>query len=135
MKNTLRLTAVFLASLAALPATRAFAQDATPPSAPNPNQPDPVYAIKYKVPTVEEVTKTLVAVRERLDNASPAKLMDSKTHEEVTDFSKPASLAFEKGHDKSFTQISYPMGVVYYAMLSAADATGDQKFIEFDNKR
>ncbi len=27
------------------------------------------------------------------------------------------------------------MGVVYYAMLSAAEETGDQKFVEFDNKR
>ncbi len=135
MNNTLRVAAILMGAVVMVNAPRAMAQEAPTPASNPSGSPDPTYPIKYHVPSVEEISKTLASIRERLENASPAKLVDSKTHEEVTDYSKPASTAFEHGHDKNFPQISYPMGVVYLLDADAARATGDQKFVEFDNKR
>ena len=96
----------------------------------------PVYSVTYRVPTVQDVTRTLDRIRERLDLGSPVRMVDSRSGEEITDFSKPGPApAMDRGPELKFPPISYPMGVINSGMLLCAEATGDKKFSDFVAKR
>ena len=61
--------------------------------------------------------------------------MNTKTHEAVTDLSKPAeNIGFDTS-DHKLGAYSYPMGVIYSGMLLANEVTGDQKYADFVVKR
>ncbi len=96
----------------------------------------PAYPVTYGPPTVEQLTKTLERVRDRIDRASPMRIVDAKTGQEITDLSKPhAGAIMDRGPEKKFPPISYPMGVINSGMLLAAEVTGDSKFSDFVAKR
>ena len=101
-----------------------------------PSDPPPQYSVPYRVPTVEGISQTLDHIRQRLDAASPVRLVDSRSGEEITDFSKPIPTAImDRGPEKKFPPISYPMGVINSGMLLAAEATGDKQYSDFVAKR
>lgn len=96
----------------------------------------PSYPVTYVPPTVEQITRTLVNIRERIDRSAPIRIIDSKTKQEITDFSTPNPDAImDRGPEGKFPPISYPMGVINSGMLLAAEATGDAKFADFVAKR
>ena len=75
-------------------------------------------------------------MRAYVDSATPARLVDRQTQQEITDFSTPnpnAGLERDPGHP--FQIASYEWGVAYAGMLSAAEATGDARFSDFVARR
>jgi rhamnogalacturonyl hydrolase YesR len=86
--------------------------------------PTPAYPVPYRTPTVSEITRVLRAVKARIESSS----MTRPTTHAATDPTDP-------DFGRRFALISYPMGVIYSGMLSAADATGDASFADFDAAR
>jgi rhamnogalacturonyl hydrolase YesR len=97
---------------------------------------DPAYAPLSHQPTVAEVTATLDRVLAYVDSATPDRLVDRETHQEITDFATPnPNAAFERDARHPFGIVGYEWGVAYAGMLSAAEATGDPRFSDFVARR
>ncbi len=94
-------------------------------------QPD--YPVQYGVPVKDSIKKVLDRVYNYLDAVTPAQLVNRKTNEPVTDYSKVDSNTIFKPGD--FRLMSYEWGVTYSGMLLIADATGDKKFADYTNSR
>src|SRR5207302_8949696 len=63
----------------------------------------PVYPVTYALPTVEQLTDTLVRIRERIERATAIRIVDSKTGKEITDFSTPnPNAGLDRGPEKRF---------------------------------
>jgi len=93
----------------------------------------PDYPVPYGPQKTEDITAVLNRLYTFLDEATPAKLIDSQSKAEITDLKKLNSNAvFEPGF---LRLISYEWGVAYGAMLVASDATGDPKFTDYSIKR
>jgi rhamnogalacturonyl hydrolase YesR len=94
--------------------------DARLPSNPS-SQPLPVYPIPYHTPKIDEITRILRAVKSRVEGST----MRHATTHSTTNPSDP-------DFGRRFPLVTYPMGVIYSGMLSAADATGDKSFADYD---
>jgi len=91
------------------------------------------YPTPYGTPAVADVTKVLDRVYTYLDAVTPAQVIDSKTKQEVKDFSKlNDDTIFAPG---DFRLTSYEWGVTYAGMLAAGAATGDKRFTDYSYKR
>ncbi len=136
MRHPLALPLCLLTAALFAAATAVRAQPA-PPGTPSgltgaPASADPAYVPIAHQPTPAEITAVLERVRAYVDSATPARLVDRQTQQEITDFSTPnpnAGLERDPGHP--FQIASYEWGVTYAAMLSAAEATGDPRFTDF----
>ncbi len=94
-------------------------------------QPD--YQIPYGRTTIDEIQLLLERVYAYLDATTPASLMNVKTNEEITDYSKISNdVVFKRG---DFRLISYEWGVTYAGMLNAGEATGDDRFTSYTTDR
>lgn len=94
-------------------------------------QPD--YQVPYSPVKAESVSSVLDRVFNYLDASTPAKIIDSRTKEVIRNMSDlSASAVFDPG---VFRLISYEWGVTYSAMLLAGEATGDNKYKEYTDKR
>jgi rhamnogalacturonyl hydrolase YesR len=93
----------------------------------------PDYPTPYGQPAAEEITKVLDRVYTYLDVATPAKVINGKTKEDITDLSKLNSDAIFAPGD--FRLTSYEWGVTYAGMLNVGEATGDKRYTEYTNKR
>lgn len=94
-------------------------------------QPD--YPTPYGAPSIDEIKTVLDRVYTYLDKVTPAKVIDNKTKEEVTNlYTLPSKAAFAPG---DFRLTSYEWGVTYAGMLLASEVTGDKRFSEYTNKR
>ena len=87
----------------------------------------------YNNPSSEEVRSILTRIYDYLAKVTSPYLIDQKTGNEITDYSKfnPDAI-FAKG---DFRIISYEWGVTYSAMLLAGEVTGDARFFEYTNTR
>ncbi|MEP6750152.1 MAG: glycoside hydrolase family 88 protein [Bacteroidota bacterium] len=94
-------------------------------------QPD--YPVHYGVPVKDSIVAVLDRIYNYLDVVTPAELVNKKTNEAVTDYSKVDSNTIFKPGD--FRLMSYEWGVTYSGMLLIGEATGDKKFAEYTNKR
>jgi unsaturated rhamnogalacturonyl hydrolase len=92
------------------------------------------YPVPYQLPTVAEVTESLVRVRDYLDTAAPLRIIDSQTKKEITDFTTPVETAVTDRGEAEFGPLVYEMGVVHSAMLRAAAVTGDVRFSAYTKK-
>jgi unsaturated rhamnogalacturonyl hydrolase len=95
---------------------------------------EPTYPVPYQLPTVAEITETLTRIRTYLDTAAPARIVDSKTGQPITDFSTPVKTATVDLGTAGFSPLAYEMGVVHAGMLQAAAVTGDAKFADFTRR-
>lgn len=105
---------------------------------PNPNdEGDPTYPVPYYMPTAAEITEVLQRVHGYLDRNLPTRVVDTKTGQPVTDFSKPIATAQIERTKQApgFNMLAYEMGVVYSGMLKAAAVTGDARFNQFTQQR
>lgn len=94
------------------------------------------YPVPYAVPNPQQITQTLTHIRERIDRGAPIRIIDSKSGQEITDFTQANPNAImDRGPEQKFPTISYPMGVVNSGMLLAAEVTGDKQFSDFVAKR
>jgi len=120
-------------------AASAFAQTPAAPAQPpatglNPQSPDsrrmePAYPVPYAPATVTEIAAVLGRVRDYLEEATPAKLVDRDSGAEIADVSTPHDTATLARGD--FRIVSYEWGVTYSGMLLAGDVTGDAKFTNY----
>ncbi|GGA65377.1 glycosyl hydrolase family 88 [Flavobacterium palustre] len=94
-------------------------------------QPD--YPTPYGAKSAQEIKATIDKVYAFLEKTTPAGLINSKTKQEVTDLKKlDENTVFAPG---TFRLTSYEWGVTYAGMLLATEATGDQKYADYTNKR
>jgi len=94
------------------------------------------YPLPYLPPKPAEVVQVLDRIYARLDAGTPARIVNSKTHEPITDLSKPVENAtLDSGPERKFSSYSYPMGVIYSGMLLSSEVTGDRKYADFAAKR
>ena len=131
------LLAAPLCLLAALLAVSGHAQPPVPAGiAGAPASADPAYVPIAHQPTAAEVTAVMDRILTYVDSATPSKLIDRQTQQEITDFSTPnPNAGFARDPAKPFQLASYEWGVTYAAMLSAAQATGDPRFSDFVARR
>jgi len=129
---------LLVAALAVVPGslTPAFAQTPRPPVTDS-NTPFHLlqadYPVPYGPPSVETVTEVLHRVLAYLDAATPARIVSSRTGQEITDTSRLGDDAvIERG---DFRLISYEWGVTYTGMLLAGETTGDPGFTEYTARR
>src|ERR1700712_5611257 len=94
-------------------------------------QPD--YPVPYGVPVKDSIRKVLDRIYNYLDAVTPAQLVNKKTNEAITDYSKVDSNTIFKPGD--FRLMSYEWGVTYSGMLLIGEATADKKFTDYTNKR
>lgn len=93
----------------------------------------PEYPTPYGIPSVEEIVTTLDRVYDYLESESASKLVDSKSNIEITDLKKlNENTIFEPG---AFRLTSYEWGVTYAGMTQITEATGDEKYADYTNKR
>lgn len=93
----------------------------------------PDYPTPYGSPKIEEVTQVLNRIHGYLDTATPTRVINKTTKEEIKDFSKIDTNAIVYRGDFSLT--SYEWGVTYAAMLAASKATGDPRFAQYTTQR
>jgi unsaturated rhamnogalacturonyl hydrolase len=91
------------------------------------------YPVPYGPATVSNITEVLNRVYSYLDANTPARLVNRRASEEITDLTKPDRDAIiERGH---FPIIAHEWGVTYSGMLLASDVTGDERFKDYVKKR
>jgi unsaturated rhamnogalacturonyl hydrolase len=93
----------------------------------------PDYPVPYGPVTAAQVTEVLQRVRGYLETATPARIVDGQTGQEVSDFAKLTDAAVIA--PGAFRLISYEWGVTYSGMLLAGETTGDPRFTEYAARR
>ena len=93
----------------------------------------PDYPIPYGKTSVEEIKSALDRIYNYLNSVTPAVLVDQKTNEEITDYSKINDNAIFKHGD--FRLTSYEWGVTYAGMLNAGETLNDNKYTEYTTSR
>jgi unsaturated rhamnogalacturonyl hydrolase len=112
------LTLLAIATQAAEPDNRPM-----PPSARSAST-SPDYPVPYRAPRIDGITHILRAVKSQLEASAMTTLTTRPT-------THPDGVVPQR----RFALNTYAMGVVYAGMLSAADATGDKSFADFDASR
>lgn len=126
--------------VAILAAQTTFSQQPTPSPRPPANDVTtplhmmkPDYPVPYGIPKVDEVSGYLNRVHGYLENVTPAGFINSQTSAPVTDLTKlDQNTVLARG---DFRIVSYEWGVTYAGMLLASEATGDQRFKNYTEKR
>ena len=90
-------------------------------------QPD--YNTPYGPLTTEEIKEDLDRVLHYLEQSTPTRVVSKTTGEEITDYAQITTDAqLESG---AYRLASYEWGVTYSAMLTAAEATGDEAYYNY----
>jgi unsaturated rhamnogalacturonyl hydrolase len=93
----------------------------------------PDYAVPYGAMTSADIKKVLDRVFNYLDDVTPPQMINKNTGEPVTDIANlDTSTTLKQG---DFRLTSYEWGVTYSAMLTAGEATGDQRYTDYVKKR
>lgn len=88
---------------------------------------------KVSILTETEIKTDLDRIFSYLDLHTPAKIIDSHTQKEITDYRKIDSASrLAKG---SFSLTCYEWGVTYSGMLKVTRATGDKRYAEYTFER
>jgi rhamnogalacturonyl hydrolase YesR len=93
----------------------------------------PDYPIPYGVTKSEEVAEVLNRVHSYLNGVTPTGFVNSKTNSAITDLANIDENTVLQKSD--FRLVSYEWGVTYAGMLQASEATGDQRFRDYTEKR
>jgi len=93
----------------------------------------PNYPVPYGVPAKDSIVKTLDRIYNYLAAVTPPQVIDRKTNELISDYSKADSNSIFKPGD--FRLMSYEWGVTYSGMLLATAATGDKKYADYSRQR
>jgi unsaturated rhamnogalacturonyl hydrolase len=96
---------------------------------------EPAYPLPYRLPATDEIMAAIGRIRDYLDAAVPTRVVDSKTGQEISDFSRPIETATVERGPAGFSPLAYEMGVVHSGMLRATAVTGDRRFAAFTQKQ
>lgn len=89
----------------------------------------PAYNTPYGPLTTEEIKEDLDRVLHYLEKSTPTRVVSKTTGEEITDYAAITTDAqLERG---AYRLASYEWGVTYSAMLTAAEATGDEAYYNY----
>ena len=89
----------------------------------------PAYNTPYGPLTTEEIKEDLDRVLHYLEQSTPTRVVSKTTGEEITDYAQITTDAqLERG---AYRLASYEWGVTYSAMLTAAEATGDEAYYNY----
>ncbi|HKB92272.1 MAG TPA: glycoside hydrolase family 88 protein [Opitutaceae bacterium] len=101
---------------------------------PSPNN-DPYeghYPIPYGPPQPAEIADVMARVRNFLEQAMPARVVDRSSGKSISDFASPIQTAgADLGENGRFNPLAYEMGVIHSGMLAATAATGDKDYANF----
>lgn len=135
------------AILVAALACGAHPQAQEKPSPPPPEQPvkpgrsEPTFqwpslapGVDYTLPTEPEIKAPLDRVRDFFVRSTAYRVIDTKTGQAITDFSRPTAAAGVDRREGEFNDWTYSMGVAMAGMLHVADVTGDRSFEEYTRK-
>jgi len=86
------------------------------------------YPVPYKKPVVAEVAAQLKSIRDYMDSATPSRIVNKKTGDQITDLKTPNADAIFEPSRGDYGILVYEMGVVHSGLLKAAEATGDKGF-------
>ena len=90
---------------------------------------EPDYNIPYGIPEAGSIKNDLDRILAYLEEVTPITLIDRVSGNEIKDFDTiDRNTIISKG---DFRLTSYEWGVTYAAMLSAADATGDNRYSDY----
>jgi unsaturated rhamnogalacturonyl hydrolase len=132
MKNILRIAPGLLLTVSLLAQTPASPEQSLP-TVINSGRTPPAYPIPYAPASPEEIKAVLGRILEYLDTASPIRVINRDTKEQVTDLTHlPANVAFDR---TDFLITSYEWGVTYSGMLLAAEATGETRYKNYTADR
>ena len=93
----------------------------------------PQYRIGYGIPQADQVKQTIDRVLNYIESETPAQLVDKRSGQEVTDLKKiDEHTQLKQG---GFRLTSYEWGVTYSAVLSAYEATGDRRYLDYVTTR
>ena len=95
-----------------------------------------VYSIPYGILKPESVERDIRKVFDRIEANTSDRIVDRDTGDLITDLSEPNPKAVaDEGPDHEFRLWSYPIGVIYNAMMYATEATGDARYRDYVVKR
>ncbi len=93
----------------------------------------PAYQGTYGDLTPGQVKKDIDRVFAYIDKETPARVVDENTGKLITDYTTMGEEAqLERG---AFRLASYEWGVTYSALIAAAEATGDQRYMDYVQNR
>ena len=93
----------------------------------------PAYKVGYGIPTESDVKQAMDLVLHYIDSETPAVLVDKRSGHEVT---KPDKIdEHTQLKQGGFRLTSYEWGVTYSGVLAAYDATGDESYRDYVQKR
>jgi len=123
-----------IAPLAAL--VLAASAQGQPPghSDPSFSQPSLAPGVDYVVPAEADIKATLDRVRDYFVRSTQYRIIDTRTGQPITDFSRPIRTAALDSRGGQFNDWDYPMGVVLAGMLLATEVTGDTRYQEYTLK-
>lgn len=93
----------------------------------------PDYITPYGAPTAQNVKQVLDKVFNYLNTTTPARFVDKRTNEAVTDLIKIDTNTVLAKAD--FRLSSYEWGVTYAGMLAVGEATGDERYTNYTKER
>jgi len=136
MKSLLSTHLLAFASVISVGVLHGFTQQLGP--SPN-DQQDPgagVYSIPYGILSADAVEQDIRKVFSRIESNTHDQIISRKTGEPITDLSQPNPDAIaDAGPDNEFRLWSYPIGVIYNAMVYATQATGDERYGNYADQR
>ncbi len=103
-------------------------------SEPSFQQPSLAPGVDYVLPKEEDIQAKLSQILDYFVRSTPYRIIDVRTGEPITDFSKPTRTAGIDLRHGQFNDWDYPMGVVLAAMLDATEVTGDLRYQEYTFK-
>ena len=93
----------------------------------------PAYQGTYGDLTPGQIKKDIDRVFAYIDKETPARVVDKNTGKLITDYTTMGEEAqLERG---AFRLASYEWGVTYSALIAAAEATGDQRYMDYVQNR
>ena len=89
------------------------------------------YPVNYQVPSAERIKSVLDREKNYFVEATPYKIINRETFEEITDFSYPNKDAEVDVRTGEFNTWSYTMGVVHSGMDLVYEVTGDKSYLDY----
>ncbi len=95
------------------------------------SNPDIKYPVAYNIPSTESIKSVLDTEKNYFVAATPYKIINKNTFEEITDFSYPDKNAEVDVRTGEFNTWSYTMGVVHSGMDLVYEITGDKSYLDY----
>lgn len=93
--------------------------------------PPPVATLPLDPPTEQEISAVLERVRGFCVRSAAYRIVDQKSGQPITDFTKPVPTAILDRSSRDFNDWTYEMGVTYSGMLLATEVTGDPGYADY----